>query len=377
MNRFARILTHALRGVKSLVLISSLTGLGFGPPVITESHPGGLRMYPEQVRSAYQLTQRPAVVAKAALVIDLDSGQTLYAKKPNQPLPPASTAKLMTALVTMKRANVDDRVTVSANAAGTPGSRMGLVSGETLTVRDLLYGLLLPSGNDAAVALAEHVAGSQEAFVRLMNETGAALGLKSTTFANPHGLDDPVQVSTTADLAAMAKAAFGYPLLARIVATPTAQIAGRTLTNTNELLGAYQGADGVKTGTTDAAGECLVASVTRNGHRLLVIVLGSADRYADARTLLDYSTGGWRWQSVALAENALAWTTGSDGQPYRLRPTERTDIFLPTWQWTLVQATSQLDAAAPLTSTLPVGTLTLTLAGRPLGSVPLAVWQGP
>ena len=186
---------------------------------------------------------------------------------------------------------------------------MGLVSGETLTVRDLLYGLLLPSGNDAAVALAEHVAGSQDAFVRLMNETGAALGLKNTTFTNPHGLDDPAQVSTAVDLAALAKAAFAYPLLARIVATPTAQIAGRKLTNTNELLGAYQGVDGVKTGTSDAGGECLVASVTRNGHRLLVIVLGSADRYADARTLLDYSTAGWRWQSVGLADNALAWTS--------------------------------------------------------------------
>ena len=121
-----------------MVLIGSLATLGFGPPVITESHPGGLRMYPEQVRSAYGLTQPPAVGAKAALVVDLDSGQTLYAKKPNQPLPPASTAKLMTALVTVQHANVDDRVTVSARAAGTQGSRMGLVSGETLTVRDLL-----------------------------------------------------------------------------------------------------------------------------------------------------------------------------------------------------------------------------------------------
>ncbi len=98
---------------------------------------------------------------------------------------------------------------------------------------------------------------------------------------------------------------------------------------------------------------------------------------ADARTLLDYATGGWRWQSVALADNALAWTTGLDGQPYHLRSTERKDIFLPAWQWGLVQSARQLDAAAPLTSTLPVGTLTLTLAGRPLGSVPLAVWQGP
>jgi serine-type D-Ala-D-Ala carboxypeptidase (penicillin-binding protein 5/6) len=377
MNRIARILAQALRDVKSLALIGSLATLGFGPPVITEGRAGGLRMYPEQVRSAYQLTLPPAVSAKAALVIDLDSGQMLYAKKPNEPLPPASTAKLMTALVTVKRANLDDRVTISARAAGTSGSRMGLVAGEIVTVRDLLYGLLLPSGNDAAVALAEHVAGSQEAFVQLMNETSVALGLKNTTFTNPHGLDDPAQVSTATDLATMARAAFVYPLLARIVATPTAQVAGRALTNTNQLLGAYQGADGVKTGSTDAAGECLVASVTRDDHRLLVVVLGSTDRYADARSLLDYAIVGWRWRSLDLADNALAWTTGPGGEAYRLRTMERSDVFLPAWQWALVQPTRLLDAAAPLTSTLPVGTLTLTLAGRPLGSVPLAVWQGP
>jgi len=221
---------------------------------------------------------------------------------------------------------------------------------------------LLPSGNDAAVALAEHVAGSQEAFVQLMNETSVALGLKNTTFTNPHGLDDPAQVSTATDLATMARAAFVYPLLARIVATPTAQVAGRALTNTNQLLGAYQGADGVKTGSTDAAGECLVASVTRDDHRLLVVVLGSADRYADARSLLDYATVGWRWRSLDLADNALAWTTGPGGEAYRLRTMERSDVFLPAWQWALVQPTRLLDAAAPLTSTLPVGTLTLTLA---------------
>jgi D-alanyl-D-alanine carboxypeptidase (penicillin-binding protein 5/6) len=375
--RFARILSHALRSVKSLVLCSCLVTLGFGPPVITAGHPGGLRMYPEQVQSAYRLTRPPSVGAKAALVIDLDSGQTLYAKRPNQPLPPASTAKLMTALLTVQRAGLDERVTISPRAAATPGSRMGLAAGETMTVRDLLFGLLLPSGNDAAVALAEHVAGDQAAFVRLMNETGAALGLQHTVFANAHGLDDAAQVSTAADLALLARAVFAYPLLAQIVATPTAQVAGRRLTNTNELLGAYRGADGVKTGTTDGAGECLVASVMRNGHRLLVVILGSTDRYADARALLDYATAGWQWQSVDLPANALAWTTGADGHAVRLRPTERTDLFLPAWQWPLVQVTRQLDAAAALTGTLPVGTLTLTLAGRPLGSAPLAVWWGP
>lgn len=360
-----------------VLLVSSLANLGFGPPVIREGRPGGLRLYPEHVQAAYRLTRPPAVTAQAAKVVDIDSGQTLYARRPDDPLPPASTAKLMTALVVMQRADLDVAVTVSARAAGTPGSRMGLVTGETLTVRDLLYGLMLPSGNDAAVALAEHVAGSEAAFVRLMNETAVGLGLRSTRFANAHGLDDPKQTSTAGDLVILARAVLGYPLIARIAALPSAQVAGRSLANTNALLGAYRGADGVKTGTTDEAGECLVASVTRDGHRLLTVILGSEDRYADARALLDYAGGGWAWGGVRLPDNALAQVLGADGRSYRLRSEMAPDLFLPAWQWSLVQPRRVLDAVIPLTGTLPVGTLTLVLAGEPLASTPLTVWLGP
>lgn len=367
----------ALLAEALLVMAASLTCLGFGPPVITEGRQGGLRMYPEHVQAAYRLTRRPAVTAQAALVVDLDAGQTLYARRPNEPLPPASTVKLMTALLTVRLADLDGRVVVSAKAAGTPGSRMGLVAGETLTVRDLLFGLLLPSGNDAAVALAEHIGGSEAAFVRLMNETGAALGLQGTHFANAHGSDAAGQSITANDLVILARAALAYPLLAQIVATPSARVAGRTLTNTNQLLGVYPGADGVKTGTSDAAGECLAASVTRDGHRLLAVVLGSRDRYADARALLDYALAGWQWQHVALPNDALAWVSGPDGAAYRLETPRPIALFLPRWQWSLAQPVRALDAAAPLTGTVPVGTLTLTFAGRPLAATPLTVQPGP
>jgi D-alanyl-D-alanine carboxypeptidase (penicillin-binding protein 5/6) len=359
------------------LLLASLARLGFGPPVISDGRQGGLRMHPEHVRAAYNLTRRPAVTARAALVVDLDAGQTLYSLRPNEPLPPASTAKLMTALVTVRQANLDSRVVISARAAGTPGSRMGLTAGETLTVRDLLYGLLLPSGNDAAVALAEHVAGSEAVFVRLMSETAAELGLRGTRFTNAHGGDEPGETITAADLVGLARAALVYPALAQIVATPSAKIAGRTLTNTNELLGVYRGADGVKTGTTDLAGECLVASVTRDGHRLLTVVLGSQDRYADTRALLDFADRGWQWQNVALPNDALAWADGSDGAAYRLQTAAAPALFLPRWQWSLAQPVRALDPTIPLTSTLPVGTLTLTFAGRPLAETPLTVRQGP
>jgi D-alanyl-D-alanine carboxypeptidase (penicillin-binding protein 5/6) len=283
----------------------------------------------------------------------------------------------MTALVTVRRADLKARVVVSVRAAGTPGSRMGLVAGETLTVRDLLYGLLLPSGNDAAVALAEHVAGSEAAFVRLMNEAAAELGLRGTRFTNAHGNDEPGETTSAADLVLMVRAVLAYPLLAQIVATPSVQTAGRALTNTNELLGVYRGADGVKTGTTDLAGECLVASVTRDGHRLLTVVLGSQDRYADTRALLDFVDRGWRWQNVGLPNNALAWVSGPDGTAYRLQVAGATALFLPRWQWSLAQPVRTLDSTVPLTSTLPVGTLTLTFAGRSLAEMPLTVRQGP
>jgi D-alanyl-D-alanine carboxypeptidase (penicillin-binding protein 5/6) len=283
----------------------------------------------------------------------------------------------MTALVVLQHAGLADPVVVSPQAAATPGSRMGLSAGETLTVGDLLYGLLLPSGNDAAIALAEHVSGSEADFVALMNETATALGLAETHFANPHGLDDPMAATSAADLAALTQAALAYPAFAQIVATQSASVAGYWLVNTNQLLALYPGADGIKTGTTAAAGECLVASVTRDGHRLLAVLLGSADRYADAIALLDYAAAGWQWRPVTLPDDALAWQTDAMGQAYRLRPAGSRDLFLPAWQWPLTQPVRVLYPSAPLTGTLPVGSLRLMFNGQVLAQVPLVVWPGP
>ncbi|MCX6032909.1 MAG: D-alanyl-D-alanine carboxypeptidase [Chloroflexi bacterium] len=360
-----------------LMLVVSLAMAGFGPPVLTDGNDPPLRLYPEQVRAMRRLAQPPAVSAASALMIDLDAGQTLYARRSHDPLPPASTGKLMTALLTLQKANLADRVTISANAAETTGSRMGLASGETLTVRDLLYGLLLPSGNDAAVTLAEHVAGSETAFVALMNETAASMGLAQTHFANAHGLDDPEERTSAADLARITQAALAYPAFVEIVAQDTAFVAERSLQNTNLLLGLYRGADGVKTGTTVAAGECLVASVTRGGHRLLVVVLGSSDRYADATALLDFAAANWQWRPMAVPDDALAWEMGQDGQAYRLRTAQSPALFLPIWQWRLAQPVLAFDPSVPLTATVPVGTLTLNLGHQVIASAQLTVWDGP
>jgi D-alanyl-D-alanine carboxypeptidase (penicillin-binding protein 5/6) len=366
-----------------LCVVASFALVGFGPPVLTDGGHPAMRLYPEQIEAMRQLKQLPEITAEAGLVYDVDARQALFGLHEHQALPPASTAKLMTALLTLRHGDLAGKVTVSQKAATTGGSTMSLQAGETLTVEDLLYGLLLPSGNDAAVALAEHVGGDEAAFVAQMNQTAAQMGLRDTHFINPDGLDEPQQVSSASDLLALARADLAYPIFARIVATPSATVAGHALQSTNELLGTYPGADGVKTGTTDEAGQCLVASVTRGGHRLLVVVLHSQDRYADARKLLDFAAAGWQWQPVVLADNALAWETGADGRRYRLRAVpppvggSAGSLFLPAWEWPLVRPVVVITPTASLTGTLPVGTLRLIVAGQSLASVPLTVWRGP
>ena len=242
----------------------------------------------------------PLLSAAAVLVEDLDTRQVLYTREPDAPRSPASLVKMMTALLAVRRLPLDQVLTVPAGVASVGaavgGTAMGLAPGERLTVRQLLYGLLLPSGNDAAYTLAQAMGGSQSGFAALMNAQARALGLRHTHFEQGIGLDEAGQYSSAADLAVLAAALLRVPVLAAIVRTPsytiaaTARHAPYTLHDTNQLLGVYPGVYGVKTGTTPAAGQCLVAALrTPHGHHVLAVVLGSADRYADARLLLDYA----------------------------------------------------------------------------------------
>ncbi len=187
----------------------------------------------------------------------------------------------------------------------------------------------------------------------------------------------PGQKSSAADLMVSPRRALAYPVFAEIVATQEADVAGHQLINTNQLLGTYPGADGVKTGTTDEAGECLVALWSAAWPPPVAGSLHSADRYADAQTLLDYAAAGWRWRPVSLPENALSGELGPDGKIYRLRAATSTDVFLPAWQWPLVRPVVSLNAGVPLTGTVPVGSFRLTLGGQTLASVPIEVWPGP
>lgn len=351
--------------------------VGFGPPVLTDGDRPALRLAPENVDALVRVRDVPNVTAASALVVDLKSGLALYEKAAAEARPPASMAKLMTALVVIDQAPLDDVVVVSQTAASTPGSRMGLNTGDRLTVLELLYGLLLPSGNDAAVALAQHVAGTQADFVDLMNARAGAMGLSSTRYANVHGLDAPGQVTSATDLFALARAALQDPNIAEIVAVRSVTIGGRQLQNTNELLGSYDGANGVKTGTTDDAGECLVASVTRAGRTTLLVELGSTDRFGDARKLLDYAAEAYVWHNAGLPASALAWVTGNDDRYYRLRSESTSDIFVPAWQQSLLLPVVRLDAGAVMTSTAPIGELWWVLGSELVATVPLSVLEGP
>lgn len=238
---------------------------------------------------------RPRVTAAAAVLVDAATGQVLYARNAYQPRPPASTTKIMTTLLALEGGRLDQTVTVSPKAAAVGESSLHLAAGERLTLEQLVYGALLRSGNDACVAIAEHIAGSEVNFVRLMNIKAVELGARQTNFVNPHGLPAAGHRSSAYDLALLAGYALRNPVFAAIVATRGKAItmpqAEKYLNNTNRLLWSYPGADGVKTGTTSEAGLCLVASATREGRQLIAVVLNSTDRYGDSIALLDYGFG--------------------------------------------------------------------------------------
>ena len=230
----------------------------------------------------------PQVQAKAAALLDGRTGQVLYEKNGSQRALIASTTKIMTGLLVCEQPELDREVTVPAAAAGLEGSSMYLRCGETISLRALLYGMMLHSGNDAALTLAISLCGSEQAFVRQMNCRAEKLGLTGTHFANPHGLDSGENYATALDLARLAQAALRNALFREVVSTKTITCAGRTLTNHNKLLWRYDGCIGVKTGYTKHAGRILVSAAERNGQQLIAVTIADPDDWRDHAALLDH-----------------------------------------------------------------------------------------
>jgi len=248
----------------------------------------------------------PENSAACAILTDAASGETLYEKHADKLMRIASTTKIMTALVVLEHCALSEEVTIERGWTGVEGSSMYLAEGETMTVEDLLYGLLLASGNDAAVALACHTAGSVEAFAELMNERARSLGLISTSFRNPHGLDEEGHYSTARDLAAITRAAMENETFARIVSTSETEAAGRQLQNHNRLLREYEGAVGVKTGYTKSAGRILVSCAEREGLRLICVTIADPDDWNDHKGLYDWAFGTF-YRTDALGPDAMAF----------------------------------------------------------------------
>lgn len=250
----------------------------------------------EAINVSSESANEPAINSRIAVIYDRESGRVIWGKNENKRSAMASTTKIMTCIVVLENANLNDEVSVSSKAAGTGGSRLGLKKGDKITINDLLYGLMLRSGNDAAVALAEHVGGDKEGFAKLMNDKAEELGLKDTHFVTPHGLDDPEHYTTAYELAKITDYALKNEKFAKIVSTKECIISingySKQLSNTNELLGYLQGVNGVKTGFTNNAGRCLVTSVNRNNFEIITVVLGADTkkiRTSDSIKLIEYA----------------------------------------------------------------------------------------
>ena len=277
----------------------------------------------------------PNIVAKSAIVIDAATGKVLYSRNAEERRYPASTTKIMSLIVALEHSNLDDMVTTSKNASGTDGSTLWLAEGEKLKMIDLLYGIMLVSGNDATVAVAEHISGSVEKFSRLMTDKAHRIGAKDTNFTNPNGLPDPNHFSTAHDLARIT--AYGYKnfLFAEIINTKNKVIpwAGkdfdRDLYNENRMLWLYEGGNGVKTGYTDAAGRCLVSGAKRNGIQLITVVLDSDTMWDDSIALLDFGFNQVKPEAILSQDDILKTIRVANGKSSAVKLIASTNLVVP------------------------------------------------
>ena len=282
-----------------------------------------------------------AISAECAILIDAQTGRVLYEKKAEEKSLIASTTKIMTALVICEQTNVLDRVKIPKEAVGIEGSSMYLKEGEVLTVQELLYGLMLQSGNDAAVALAIYCGGTVEGFTELMNDKAHRLGMTQSHFANPNGLDSPGNYSTARDMAILTAYAMQNPIFAQTVSTKTITIGERCLRNHNKLLWQLEGANGVKTGYTKAAGRILISSVTRMGRQLIAVTFNAPDDWQDHKTLIEDGFSRFTVQKLIRQGQTLGQLELAGGQEtsvdliaaedfsYSLAQGERVTISLP------------------------------------------------
>ena len=267
----------------------------------------------------------PELNARIALIYDRASGRIIYEKNGNKQTPMASTTKILTSIVILENADLKETVTIGSKAAGTGGSRLGLKKNDKITVNDLLYGLMLRSGNDAAVALALHVGGSIEGFADMMNKKAEELGLTNSHFVVPHGLDNEGHYTTAYELAKMADYALNIPKFKEIVSSKSATIYingyPKAINNTNNLLGSVSGVYGVKTGFTNGAGRCLASSCKRGELDIITVVIGANtnnQRTADTKELIEYAFNNFSLINIEeiIQDKFEQWKNINEGRIY-------------------------------------------------------------
>ncbi len=344
--------------------------LAFGPPRLVDSDYAQRGLTRQQLR-AMRPVPLPSVSAASVLMVNMSNGQVILAHNEHERRAPASLTKLVTAMVALQRGKLDREMYVRADDLAVY-SAARIQEGEGLNLRELLYMLLISSDNAASLVIARSLGRDVGTFVGWMNALVASWGLKDTRFANPHGLDARDAYSTAYDMAIIAYHAMNDPLIAHAVGQSEFIIAGRKLVSTNELLNTYSGAIGVKTGTTDRAGECLIAMVDRPTGKVMLVLMGSKNRYLDARLLLDYYYANYAELRIDLQpspqnrylDESNAW------REFGLR--ERMILLVKPWEVTTAAFYRRIDdiSASPARDK-PIGALEVKLAGRPLTELPL------
>lgn len=339
----------------------------------------------ENAETAGELVE---VSAKASLLMERETGTVLYAENEHEQLEPASVTKVMTMLLVTEALESgtlreEELVTTSEYAAGMGGSQVYLKEGEQMTVRDLLKAVAVASGNDAAVALAEHLAGPESAFVERMNQRAAELGMKDTHFCNCNGLPAEGHMTSAYDIALMSRELLGHELIRDYVGIWMDSIRDGAfeLANTNKLIYYYEGATGLKTGSTDSAGYCISASAQRDGMELIAVVLGSdtsALRFASAKALLNYGFGGYTLVDVT-PKGQLPQVPVSLGEQEtvstRLDGSCKILVARGDGDKVKVQMETVESASAPLSAGDRLGTLTITVDGEPCQTVDLVAGE--
>ncbi len=325
----------------------------------------------------------PDVTMKAGALVTGD-GRVLWARQPDQKRAMASITKIMTAVVALEHSALEDTVTIPSASVRVGESTAFLRAGEQLTMNEVLQALLVKSGNDAAVAITQHVAGGDEAFVKLMNQKAAELGLKNTHFANAHGLDEPGHYTTASDLATLSRYAMSKPAFRQIVGLKRVTIGkgkrAETLESTDLLIGNYAGAIGIKTGFTNDAGYSVVSAAERGDLTLYAVVLGTGSelqRFREARELLDWGFAHYRQQQLASAGSVLAEATVVDylDRTVPVAVSQDTSVSVLDVNGPITRTVTVSSVAAPVKKGQRLGVATFTQGGKMIATVPLLATQ--